>query len=415
MEPFRPPKAEDDWIALQFEVTNLFSAGPIDEERLFAGRTHQIATLLETVFERSKHAILFGERGVGKTSISNVFWKRFGQSLQTVVAARVQADPSDTFASLWIKALEELVAFARFAGREALIPISTNYDIVSPDTVRRELQRCLPNSIPILIIDEFDKLRDPDAKELTANLVMSLSDYSINVTVILIGVAETVSELIADHESVRRPLMQVKLERMSTAELNQIIDTRLSLTPLKIHGDARWKIVMLARGLPFYVHMLGKYAFQSCISRRRMTIVESDVDEAMDRFISSSDEAFFGEYRTATDSNQPGAIFKDVLLACAIAKQDDAGFFTPTNIVAPLSRIIGREVAHANFQRHLSEFISEDRGGMLVRRGRERQYRFRFRDPMMQPYVIIKGIRDGMVDEATKAVLSSPEEPSLPI
>ncbi len=49
-----------------------------------------------------------------------------------------------------------------------------------------------------------------------------------------------------------------------------------------------------------------------------------------------------------------------------------------------------------------------------MRRGDERQYRFRFNDPMMQPYVIIKGIRDGMIDEETRKKLLYREQPSLP-
>ena len=101
----RVPQTDADWQRLGFEAAALFTAGPLDEERLFAGRTAQVTRLLETVLDRSKHGILFGERGTGKTSLSNVFWKRYGTTLQSIVAARVQADPSDTFSSLWIKGL----------------------------------------------------------------------------------------------------------------------------------------------------------------------------------------------------------------------------------------------------------------------------------------------------------------------
>src|SRR5665647_1409671 len=93
LEILAKPKTEQDWIVLEFEVANLFTAGPLDEERLFAGRSTEVRRLLETVLDRSKHAILFGERGVGKPSLANVFWKRYGTTLQSIVAARVQADP----------------------------------------------------------------------------------------------------------------------------------------------------------------------------------------------------------------------------------------------------------------------------------------------------------------------------------
>ena len=227
MSGLKRPRTDDDWWTLEFEVAGLFTAGPVDEERLFAGRSAQVRQLLETVFDRSRHTILFGERGVGKTSLANVFWKRYGKTLQSIIAARVQADPSDTFSSLWIKGLEELASFAAQTGRSGLLPIDTDYSEVTPDIIRRELQKCTPNAIPILIIDEFDKLRDRHAKKLSANVIKSLSDYSVTTTIIFVGVAENVSELIRDHESVRRPLTQIKLERMSNDELNEILKLAL--------------------------------------------------------------------------------------------------------------------------------------------------------------------------------------------
>jgi hypothetical protein len=415
MAKLSKPKSLEDWWTLELDLGNLFTAGPIDEDRLFAGRANQVRTLLETVFDRSRHAMLFGERGVGKTSLSNVFWKRYGKSLQTLVAVRVQVDPSDNFSSLWIKALEELRSFAVNAGRGDLVPIDVDFEEVSPDTVRRELQKCRPNAIPIIIIDEYDKLKDKAAKELTANLIKSLSDYGVSTTVVLVGVAENVSELVEDHQSVRRALTQVRLERMSDLELNEILDTRLKFVPLRLDGDARWKIVKLARGLPYYVHMLGKYSFQNCAAERRLTVTDEDVDKAMDRFLGESQQSLYDDYYKATTSNQADTQFKEVLLACALAKTDDSGFFPAVNVIAPLSKIMKKQVQHGNFQRHLIEFVSEGRGGILIRRGEERQYRYRFSDPMMQPYIIIKGIRENMVDHETRSALSYPEQPLLPI
>jgi hypothetical protein len=51
----------------------------------------------------------------------------------------------------------------------------------------------------------------------------------------------------------------------------------------------------------------------------------------------------------------------------------------------------------------LAEFITDDRGKVLVRRGAERQYRFRFRDPMMQPYLIIRRLREEMIPPSSPA------------
>src|SRR5437762_9182780 len=49
-----------------------FSPGtPINRATLFAGRHDQIRRGIDAVFQRGMHAIIFGERGVGKTSLAN--------------------------------------------------------------------------------------------------------------------------------------------------------------------------------------------------------------------------------------------------------------------------------------------------------------------------------------------------------
>ncbi|HEX3675192.1 MAG TPA: ATP-binding protein [Rhizomicrobium sp.] len=401
---------------LEMEVTSLFNAsGPIDEEHFFAGRSKQVRQLMEAVFERSRHAVLFGERGVGKTSLGNIFWKRFSPNLQSVIAARIQADPSDNFTSLWIKGLRELKSNATARGRGDQLPLDTNFDVLSPDDIRREFQKASPNSLPILIIDEFDKIEDPSVIQLVANTIKYLSDYSVTATIVIVGVAESLAELIKEHESIKRCLTQVPLERMDTAELREIVEKRLGETPMKITGDAKWKIIMLARGLPFYVHILSKYAVSAAIRRHSLEIAEVDVDVAIERFINETDQTFYDDYQTAVSTHQPDNLFQEVLLACAIADSDERGFFTPTNVIDPLSRILGKRVEIANFQRHLNEFVQPGRGNVLIRKGKERQYKYRFRDPMMQPYVVIKGIYEDMIDEQTRATLRFPEQGELSI
>lgn len=67
------PQTESDWTHLDFRAADIFSPhAPIDEEQLFAGRIGILSDLAETVFQRGQHAIIFGERGVGKTSITNI-------------------------------------------------------------------------------------------------------------------------------------------------------------------------------------------------------------------------------------------------------------------------------------------------------------------------------------------------------
>lgn len=410
----KKPSTPEEWAILAFEITGLFDGAPIDEEQLFAGRMDEVMKMLTAVMERSKHVVLFGERGVGKTSLSNIFWKRFNKTLRSFIVARVQAGPGDTFSSLWIRALEELKASAANTDNEDIARFDTDYEVITPSHVRRELQKIGPNALPIIIVDEYNEVRDADAKRLTANLIKEFYDFTVTTTVILVGVAENISELIEDHNSIGRALVQIPLSRMSESELKEIIQKRASRTVMKFTNDAMWTIVILSRGLPFFTQTLSKHAALNAIVDRRISVTNEDVEAAMTKFIEDTEVSFREAYRDATRSNQEN-YFQQSLLACALARTDDQGFFTAADVVEPYSAIMRDKKRIAHFEKHLRRFSSDEGGNILIKRGGDRQQTFRFTDPMMQPYVIIRGIQSNMIDESAKSLLLQKEQRELAI
>ena len=248
----KKPSSADEWMMLEYEISNLFDGAPIDEEELFAGRSEEVSKMLRTVMTRSKHVVLYGERGVGKTSLSNVFWKRYNKTLKSFVVARVQAGPHDNFSSLWIRALEELRAAGIAAGKVDYVDFDTNFEAVTPSHVRRELQKCKANALPIIIVDEYNEVVDEEARRLTANLIKELYDFTVTTTLLIVGVSDSIGSLIEDHASIDRALVQIPLGRMSEPELKEIIQKRASRTVMTFSGDAIWTIVILSRGLPYF-------------------------------------------------------------------------------------------------------------------------------------------------------------------
>lgn len=410
----------DDWRAKEFEAADLFSpAAPIDEKDLFAGRTEQIDKMLEAVWEKGKHAVLFGERGVGKTSLGKVFSAMFPQTMRHILAVREQVDPSDDFSSIWRKVFKDLRVRSVSADPDVPHePLALDYPgTIQPDDIRREFQDIFSkNDVPIIVIDEFDKARDSRDKsihELMANTIKHLSDYSVNATIILIGVADDVNDLIGEHPSITRCLEQIPMPRMNKEELREIIDKRVRLLGMKMDADAYWKIIELSRGLPSYVHLLGLYSVQTSLRRQSISITESDVDSAIKRALEKSQESTQADYSAAVHSNRTDNLYRQVLLACALAKPDERGQFSPTAVIEPLSDILQRPAKIDTFQQHLLKFIEDERGAVLIRKGKERAYKFRFRDPMMQPYVIMRGIEEGLIPRTSLSALSFPAQPEL--
>jgi hypothetical protein len=80
------------------------------------------------------------------------------------------------------------------------------------------------------------------------------------------------------------------------------------------------------------------------------------------------------------------------------AKKDETGCFKAIEVREPLSTISGKtHTTTSGFNRHLSQFCEESRGKILEKKGTERHYRFRFTNAMMPPYILMEGLRTGMI------------------
>src|SRR3954464_14235010 len=84
-------------------VARAFTPGaPVGRLDMLAGRMAQLTDVVSAVSMRGQHVGLYGERGVGKTSLATVLAEYFsdaGQSeLQTAV---VNCSTDDTFTTLW--------------------------------------------------------------------------------------------------------------------------------------------------------------------------------------------------------------------------------------------------------------------------------------------------------------------------
>jgi len=72
--------------------------------------------------------------------------------------------------------------------------------------------------------------------------------------------------------------------------------------------------------------------------------------------------------------------------------------------------IIATVTGHCSeaYIRHLDKFSRPERGPVLKKEGQKRKFQYGFVEPMMQPYVLMKGLTDGEITEEQLSVLSSP-------
>lgn len=365
---------------------------------------------------KGQHAVLYGERGVGKTSLVSIlgFLQFYKEPLVTV---RTNCGSGDSLSTLWRRAFEQVryevsrpqIGFGNNTISELQSLGSSLTGVLSPDDVVDVLRRL--DSRIIFIFDEFDQLIDRGVARGFAELIKTLSDFACKAKVVIVGVGDTIDRLIESHASIERAIRQVKMPRMQASELEQIIDTGLNELGMTCDKEARDRIVRLSQGLPHYVHLIGLYSARQAITHGRKRIGMDAVARGIPDSLGHASRSLLDAYTKAVSSAQEGSLYESVLLACAFAKTDGLGCFSPASVRGPLREITGNTLIETSaFASHLTKLRSPERGPVLARVGEMRRYRYRFINPLLQPYVIMHGISANRIRADVIDRLIGPEE-----
>lgn len=373
---------------------------PVSKRNAFAGRFDQIVQITGAVSQPGRHIVLYGERGVGKTSLANILSELLvptGSSFRDF-AVRINCSIDDNFRSVWSRILGEL---------KLDIPERWTYGTPSPDEIRQLLSTVEPPTV--IVVDEYDRLEDDEALSLMADTIKTLSDHGVQTKLVLVGVSDSIEQLIGEHESVRRALEEVAMPRMVKTEIAELVVDGFQEVDMTIDDAAAGRIVRLAEGLPTYAHALSLKAGTIAVQNDEDNVSLNQVERAAKEQVETPHSSR-SAYLTATQSPRPENLFAQVLAACALAEKDELGYFTPTAVKEPLSRIMGRTYDIPAFSRHLSEFLSDNRGQVLQRKGEPRKYRYRFKDPLMQPFAIMAALSQGIIPDSYANSLFHEEE-----
>lgn len=404
----QPPMTPEDQSRIGLVAGTAFSPStPITERDVFAGRVEQVRQVIDAIAQPGQSVLIYGERGVGKTSLANVIDDFYlSVAKQRIFSPHIACDSDDTFATIWTKIVQE-----KDRARPAVdLSPTTLGDLdnalddaageITPHTIRTLCEIVGQTHLFIPMIDEFDRVSDHTSVRLMTDTIKTLSDHSRTTTVVLVGVGDTIDDLVAEHESVERSLIQVAMGRMAAREAEHILTNSTKVTGITFTDDARKMIISIAQGLPHYVHVLGLNAVRSAVDAGSWTVETAHVEQAIDKTLAGSSQSLKKLYTAATSSPRKDNRFREVLLACVFAERDALGYFAAADVKGPLSRIVREPKRYATFMQHLNKFGEPDRGTMLQKTGEKRRFRYRFRVPLIQPYIIMQGLKDRHITRA---------------
>ena len=171
------PRPNDRFAAARVKLLNAFTPSqPITDRKMFAGRIDVLTTLIRSIEEQRVHVIMYGERGIGKTSLVHVLTQAAEEARYIVVYCSCGA--GSTFDEIFraVAADVPLLYHRGFAptADEAekggtladLLPATQ----LTPRLVA-DLFAKLTGTRLLVVLDEFDVCDSPDFRRNIAELI----------------------------------------------------------------------------------------------------------------------------------------------------------------------------------------------------------------------------------------------------
>ncbi len=373
---------------------------PVNKSANFVGRESLIKELVSCVSSGGRHVLLFGGRGVGKSSLSNAIVELVFKYFNGKVI-RKSCDSSDGFESVFTSVLKELGVIdvnltqysnegetgyeiggqvskitAKMSGKSKKVEVfKPVVNALSPSWVGNLLKsrKC------IIVIDEFDTISSDQEKSKFAELLKYLSDHSERTTVILVGVAADAQELTSGHPSVQRCLLELLVPRMNNDEIRRILLNGFQHLGLVASEEVLEKIVSICGGYPYFAHLIGLKCAEILISDARRHITIDDLKTSLDRAAKNSESTMMAAYQKAVS----GAHMNERALVLKIAANIDNDFSAQKikDKIEEEMQVIIDKARISTMLRALSK-VNDSPMFLKVSKGL-----YRFSDPRMASYI----------------------------
>lgn len=369
---------------------------------LFIGRLQILRRIIQAIEEERAHVVLFGDRGRGKTSVANAIGQIASQAGYLTVKLTCSAELG--FEDIFRKLLSRIPSTYHQAGLDH--PFSArrgfgNFDELLPPgsfsaTELQEVLGEISGTHVLFVLDEYDRVTGEDVRNKLAELIKNLTDGGVPVTLLIVGVAETVNQLLGKHPSIQRSLVAVHLPLMTDREVERLILAGAEAAGVTFPPEIRQRIIHLSKGLPYYAQLLSLHAARNGLGRGSQTVGADDLAEAVDRCVAEAERSVIDAYAKAVGTDRRTS-FVDVLFLAAQCPADEYGVFHPADLTQVSVGPHAEPASLLSLQYPLSRLTEDERGNVLERISEAGGYRYRFRHQMMRQYVLMRQARERML------------------
>lgn len=405
------------------QIANAFMpAKEISEAKLFAGRGVQVNDILFALNTDGSNIAIVGGRGIGKSSLARqiinigqgnnelldklgihhdakldylTIYFACGNNVNTIDDLLRRLLTTRDCLLEWIydipTAAKELnkiqggldVGIAKLGTDIAQETTTTSsiqsheIDVIFQNVISEILKSKIAKNGVLIVLDEFDQVENPSG---FAKLLKSLATNTPGLKFCIVGVAQDIQFLMKEHGSTDRLFAGsvINLPSMSPDELTEIIENAETTIDkfITFNTSARNKIIELANGHPYIVHLIGKQSLKTAFLEPRYELDEEFINHTLTEIAEKeADPVLEGRYKKAVASSYQR---EGVLKSLVSAIQKDGEILTSDAYKIAIDFDVD------NPSQYVGHLISEEYGAELTKL-RERYYRFK--DSLFATYV----------------------------
>jgi archaellum biogenesis ATPase FlaH len=395
--------------------THLSPSTPIQSEEHLYGRDAQIQRIKEALYSPGRTIFIYGDRGVGKTSLAqtvafahqssehNAIIKAcssrttFGDLILQIADALKGTMPlAETTAKLGYK-LPKLFGSAelevKHAKHKVESPASDAIDINHAVALLAKASEKRQGDT-VIVVDEFDQVSTDSERTNFADFIKQIGDQQLGLRFIFCGVAESLEKLLGAHKSCYRYVEGVEVTQLSWDAREAIIDSAADALKVKVGQHPRYRIAAISDGFPHYVHLVGEKLFWAMFRdpHPRLEPNQEHYHEAVNAAVLAIEQYLKAAYDAAT--MKATSEYEDVLWAFAdhpeLIRSIDSIFESYIDIMRKLEE---SPMDRNEFVGHLQTLKSSSCGSILVS---NRRTFYRFRENILRGYVRLRAEDQGL-------------------